>query len=194
MKKVSNERVAVREFVKRCFWECVELVDSGKIMVVEGSNGRALFLVNDLIERFSRVENCVAGGLLIGWATREGFVPSPWFFEELFRLSRASRCAVIVNEQGVKAFLYGNDILVASIVEIREPFPKGGIVAVVDAMDGTVVGVGKAVMDRIGVEKARREGKMLSVVVKNVFDLGVLLRNEKVLIDFKRARLKSPRS
>ncbi|MGC8982339.1 MAG: hypothetical protein ACP5KA_01065 [Desulfurococcaceae archaeon] len=70
------------------------------------------------------------------------------------------KAAIIVAEKGVKAFLYGNDILAESVVKVIPPHV--GLYAVVDSTDGEIVGFAKW----NGTKK----------VYENVYDLGVFLR------------------
>ncbi len=194
VKVLCRELEAVKRFVDRCFSGCWKRLSAMKIFAVGSAPWKTLFMVSGDLVDIASLEFSVAGGILIGWMRGDEFVPSPWFFEELAKMRGSMACAALVAEQGVKAFLYGNDVLVASVLRIYEPFPKGSIVAVVDASDGRVIGVGRAAMDGESIEKAKRMGRMLSVAIINVFDLGVLLRDERALIDFKRARLKFPRN
>ncbi len=86
---------------------------------------------------------------------------SPLIYEEIYNDLREFRAAIIVKEKGVKNFLYGNDILPASI--IKEYEPTNTIVAVVDEKDYSVIGVAKP----IGINKK---------VYKNIYDIGLFLR------------------
>jgi hypothetical protein len=45
-----------------------------------------------------------------------------------------------------------------------------------------VVGVGVLLIAENEVEQLIREGKMLTVIIKNVFDLGIHIRNERFFI------------
>lgn len=86
---------------------------------------------------------------------------APGVYEEIYRDIGSYRAAIIVGEQGVKNFLYGNDILEQSI--IKEYPPTDQPVAVIDSYDGKVIGVAKRVMGR------RR-------LYRNIYDLGIFLR------------------
>jgi len=74
--------------------------------------------------------------------------------------SRGLRAAIVVAEQGVKAFLYGNDILLESIREKYEPVNQ--LVTVVDSSDREIIGFAKW--------DPRRKA------YRNIFDLGLYLR------------------
>lgn len=121
----------------------------------------------------------LAAGILVGWIKKKKkFIPSPYLFELAIEKGFKFGCAVVAKTQGVKAFLYGNDILVSSVEKFLQPVEKGMYVAVLDAEDLRVIGIGKLVIDSKDFDEHVRQGKMLSPVVENVFDLGVLLRNE----------------
>ena len=86
---------------------------------------------------------------------------SPLLYEEIYRDIGEYRAAIMVGEKGVKNFLYGNDILPASIV--REYDPINTIVAVIDEKDHSVIGVAKP----IGAHKR---------IHRNIYDIGLFLR------------------
>lgn len=70
------------------------------------------------------------------------------------------RSAILVSDQGVKAFLYGNDILPQSVIKI---YPSStGIYTVIDSSDQEVIGFSKW--------SSRRK------VYVNIYDLGIFLR------------------
>lgn len=70
------------------------------------------------------------------------------------------RAAIVVAEKGVKAFLYGNDVLPASVLEKHPPVEN--IVSVIDSSDYRIIGFAKY-------DKHRD-------VYKNIYDLGIFLR------------------
>lgn len=70
------------------------------------------------------------------------------------------KAALVVNDKGVKAFLYGNDVLPESVVQVVPP--KRGLFAVIDQSDGEVIGFARW--------NPRKE------VYENVYDLGLYLR------------------
>ncbi|ADI32123.1 hypothetical protein [Staphylothermus hellenicus] len=86
---------------------------------------------------------------------------SPEIYEEIYRDIRTYRAAIIVGEKGVKNFLYGNDILEQSIIAEYQPLDQP--VAVIDHLDGKVIGVAERVVGR---------GK----IYQNIYDLGFFLR------------------
>ncbi len=87
--------------------------------------------------------------------------PSPIIYERIYH-ERGFRAAIIVGDRGVRAFLYGNDILPESIIREYPPLDSG--VAVVDHSDHRVIGVALRV---------KHEG---SYYYRNIYDLGMFLR------------------
>lgn len=84
---------------------------------------------------------------------------SPVIYERIYS-EKGIRAAVVIGEKGVKAFLYGNDVLEQSIIK-KYP-PLDGPLAVIDASDYSVIGVA---------EPAKQRG-----VYRNIYDLGMFLR------------------
>jgi ribosome biogenesis protein Nip4 len=138
--------------------------------------------LSELLADLSKNANVLRSGFLCGWIHKNRFIPAP----HLFNLSRgcgfSHGCGVVVKSQGVKAFLYGNDILLSSFDHFIPPIKKGEYVAVLDSSDMYVVGVGVLLIAENEVEQLIREGKMLTVIIKNVFDLGIHIRNERFFI------------
>ncbi|MEM1560336.1 MAG: hypothetical protein QXK24_01030 [Ignisphaera sp.] len=126
--------------------------------------------------------NVLSSGSLCGWIHSGRFVPAPHLFNLSKRYGYKHGCSVVVKPQGVKAFLYGNDVLLASFDHFISPVRKGDYVAVLDSSDMHAIGTGLLLIDRDEVEKLIREGKMLVAIVKNVFDLGIHIRNERFFL------------
>jgi len=102
----------------------------------------------------------IYSGRWIGLVINDKPYLSPVIYEEIYR-DNGFRAAVIAKEKGVKAFLYGNDLLPISVEKIYEP--RREAVAVIDKTDYRVIGV------------ARWDPRMR--VFKNIYDLGLFLRN-----------------
>lgn len=98
-------------------------------------------------------------GRWVGLSVKGLVVPSIQLLNEIYS-REGPAAAIIVAEQGVKAFLYGNDVLVESVIEAYPP--ADGIVGVLDSTDMKVIGVAKY---------SKKEG-----VYKNVYDAGIFLR------------------
>ena len=84
---------------------------------------------------------------------------SPVLYEEIY-MEHGFRAAVIARDKGVRAFLYGNDLLPISVKKVYGPtkYP----LAVIDGSDHRVIGVVRwDPRDRI---------------YKNIYDLGLFLR------------------
>jgi len=117
---------------------------------------------NDLcliFQGITELSGAVFSGELVGIVKEGHVVPSPQLYTKLFQRFGWRSC-VVATDKGVKAFLYGNDLLLESVAEIYPPVDN--YVAVLDYYDYNVIGV--AVWDES------------SKVFKNVFDLGVYLR------------------
>ena len=102
----------------------------------------------------------IYSGRWIGIVINDEPYLSPIIYEEIYR-DNGFRAAVIAREKGVKAFLYGNDLLPISVEKLYGP--RRGAVAVIDKTDYRVIGV------------ARWDPKKR--IYKNIYDLGVFLRN-----------------
>ncbi|WP_440059374.1 hypothetical protein ACSU1N_06200 [Thermogladius sp. 4427co] len=107
----------------------------------------------------SRAPNTIFDGAWIGVSLGGKAVLSTLLYTEVFNRV-GYRAAVIASEKGVRAFLYGNDLLYESIIEIYEPIDS--FIAVVDSSDKTVIGVAE-------LDRERR-------VFRNIYDLGIFLR------------------
>ncbi|MEZ0290542.1 MAG: PUA domain-containing protein [Sulfolobales archaeon] len=122
----------------------------------------------------------VSAGLRIGFIESGKFIPTPLFLDLLYERLATTRGAVIAGERGVKAFLYGNDLLYESVIKIYEPFKRNHIVSIIDPEDGRVVGIGVATEDLEEILKwPRTREYMIKPVVKNIFDLGFYLRAQR---------------
>ncbi len=84
---------------------------------------------------------------------------SPVLYEEIY-MEHGYRAAVIARNKGVKAFLYGNDILPISVQRVYGP--KKYPLAVIDSSDHKVIGVVRW--------DPRRK------IYRNIYDLGLFLR------------------
>ncbi len=115
-------------------------------------------------------------GRIVGVAFKGEVYPSPWLFEDLYRCIGKIRSAIEAAQQGVKAFLYGNDLLVASANKIYGPFRRGDIIAIIDPVDRRVIGVARAAMNPEEIKRARSRGRLVDVAAKNILDLGWFLR------------------
>lgn len=120
----------------------------------------------------------LALGIIIGWVKDLVFIPSTHLFNMARDLGFTYGCSVVAKQEGVKAFLYGNDLLAISVKRFLEPIEKSLYVAVIDPEDMRAVGIGELIIDPKDFNKLIAEGKMVIPIVKNIFDLGMLLRNE----------------
>jgi len=173
-------------YIEKCFPKAFidEALKRFDIVCYESSRGKTTVTfvprnLSHVIESLrSRGVDIVRAGIVIGWIKGQNFVPSPHLFSLARELGYEYGCAVVVKEQGVKAFLYGNDILLSSVEKVVCPAQRGWYVAVVDPTDGTVIGIGRLLLSPEEIEEALKRGEMLRPVVKNVFDLGLAIRDE----------------
>ncbi len=171
---------SVFRYLEKCFVKSFTgFVSSG--FELEVFRNRFISIIPRNIHRFIKSLNInpIIAGIVIGWFRGE-FIPST----NLFYFAKSNGfdfgCSIIASEQGVKAFLYGNDLLLASTQGFIEPVEKGMYVAVIDSSDMMPIGIGKLMIDPMDVDYLRRSGRILDVVAKNVFDLGRLLRDHKL--------------
>ena len=135
--------------------------------------------IADRVDMVSSGIKIVVAGLVIGWLkNRTRFLPSPHLFNLAIDRGFNYGCAVVAKQQGVRAFLYGNDLLVVSVERFLRPVEKGMYVAVIDPDDVKAIGIGRLVIDPGDFDRLIAEGKLLLPAVENVFDLGILLRDE----------------
>lgn len=118
-------------------------------------------------------------GWPVGIVIKGKAYPYPELLNMMYRCAGRIRSAVEARPQGVRAFLYGNDLLVASVNKIHRPFGRGDIVGVIDPEDGRVIGIGRASLDPEEIYRAISMGRDTEVVVENIFDLGWFLRTLK---------------
>lgn len=138
-------------------------------------------VISHVLDLSTRVD-ILSAGIVIGWMKkRKEFIPSTHLFNLAIHEGFKFGCAVVAKHQGVKAFLYGKDLLIASVDRFLYPVEKGLYVAVVDPEDMNAVGIGRLVIDPGDFNRYVSEGRVLLPAVENVFDLGKLLRNESYI-------------
>ncbi len=98
-------------------------------------------------------------GFWLGVYVKKTVLPSTSLARRILR-EHGLRSAILVSDQGIKAFLYGNNILPQSVIKI---YPSTtGTYTVIDSSDQEVVGFSKW--------NSRRN------VYVNIYDLGIFLR------------------
>lgn len=90
---------------------------------------------------------------------KKQFIPSISIVRSIYS-NHGVKSAIIVGEQGIKAFLYGNDVLPDSVISIIPPAKD--LYAVIDSSDDEIVGF--ASWDPI------------KKIYANIFDIGMFLR------------------
>ncbi len=121
-------------------------------------------------------KKAIFAGSVIGFTRGTSFIPHPNMLDTVYRCTRKVRGAVTAKYQGVKAFLYGNDLLAESIGRIYPPIHKDLIVAVIDPQDNRVIGVGRSLYSYKKIINILRKKRRTTPIIKNVFDLGWYLR------------------
>ena len=178
----------LRRLFSNDYLRCIDL-SRGYLLINEFNE---LFYVSD--EQLINVLNDIwvlkplATGLHVGWFFRDtGFIPSPALLEHLYSCLGVIKGAIEVSDLGIKAFLYGNDILLQSVIKVYRPIKEGMYVAVIDNIDKHVIGVGKARYDHQELNRLMKfkETKRTLEVISNVFDLGKYLHEEEVTLKIK---------
>lgn len=168
------------------FLKCLD----GKFYILNVGDVKEVYFTNDrhvikILEEVSELKPVMLG-LFIGWIKKnKNFIPSPNLLKHLYDCLGVIKGAAVVSSQGVKAFLYGNDILLESIVKVYKPIKKALYVAIIDAADSEIIGIGKSNYDYENLIKLMKENKKNKnvEVFKNVFDLGRFLRKENTILD-----------
>ncbi|MCD6084777.1 MAG: hypothetical protein J7J20_04470, partial [Desulfurococcales archaeon] len=106
-----------------------------------------LYLVSDLLASAAAVlfrKNYVpySAGLYAGRLRKRPprFIPSANLLQLIYD-ALGPRRAIEVSEEGIKPFLYGNDILKKSVLKCYEPVSRSEVVGIIGS-DGYVYGVG----------------------------------------------------
>ncbi|MCD6278113.1 MAG: hypothetical protein J7J11_00350 [Desulfurococcales archaeon] len=137
-----------------------------------------LYLVSDLLASAAAVlfrKNYVpySAGLYAGRLRKRPprFIPSANLLQLIYD-ALGPRRAVEVSEEGIKPFLYGNDILKKSVLKCYEPVSRSEVVGIIGS-DGYVYGVGLSNLQSC---KELASLSDLDEVAQNVFDIGWYLR------------------
>lgn len=163
-------RIYSPDSIRKCIPE--ELIETCNLFP-----GICLIVSKENINRIEVISRrAVYMGKTVGIVIKGTPYPYPEFLQSIYRCTGDIRAAIEAYPQGVKAFLYGNDILVASVKRIYRDFGAGDIVGVIDSEDGSVIGIGRASMKPEDLERAIARGEKTRVAVKNIFDLGWFLR------------------
>lgn len=185
----DNHYKLVLEYIDKCFCEKFKEYILSRYVITFVKKNKSIervCLIPKDVEYVAKVVsehvNVLAIGMIIGWIKKgKKFIPSPHIFNLAIENGFSFGCAVVARSQGVKAFLYGNDLLIASVEKLLEPVEKDTYVAVIDFEDMRAIGIGKLVVDPRKVGELMAKGEVLLPVVENIFDLGVLLRDESYI-------------
>jgi len=170
----------VREYLTPLFGSTVEeaLTRRYEVLVCSGLFSEAYLLSGPVaavarrLMRSGRVP--YMAGAYVGRVrrSRPRLIPSADFLSLIYSLLGRPVRAVVVGLEGLKPFLYGRDVLRASVRGCFDPLGRGEVAGVVGE-DGLVYGVGLA-----SVNSCRELGRLggEDVVVRNVFDVGWFVR------------------
>ena len=149
----------------------------GKVMICKGIFEEA-YIISDTLTKvikviFSKGYIPYSAGLYIGRIRKSKpyFIPSINLLQLIYN-ELGLRRAIVVSDEGLKPFLYGNDILRKSVIECYEPLSKNDVVGIVGT-EGYVYGIGLCTMERCNDLKRLKD---LDLVARNVFDVGWYLR------------------
>lgn len=130
-------------------------------------------LLSIIKKLWSASRNPYSAGIYLGRLRRRKpcLIPSTMLASAVFsRLGRYVN-SVVVSDSGLKPFLYGRDVLKASVIKAYPKILEGNPTFVL-GIDGYVYGVGIAAASSEDLERLNES----EVVVKNVFDVGWYLR------------------
>lgn len=157
-----------------------EVLPKHTVMICEGEFVEA-YLINEELKHV--IEAILASnrfpysaGIYVGRLRKSKpyIIPSVDFLTLIYELKREYFKAVKIRDEGLKPFLYGKDVLKASVTECFPPLNNGDVIGVI-GNDGYVYGVALSkVSDCNEVLKLNPN----DVVATNVFDVGWFLRGE----------------
>jgi len=149
----------------------------GKLMICEGVFKEVYIVSGELINVIKVIFKSgripYSAGLYLGRLRREKpkLIPSVNTIQIIYD-KLGFRRALIVREEGIKPFLYGNDIIKKSVIKCIEPLELGDIVGIVGE-DNYVYGVGLSVIGSCNELNSLKDNDM---VARNIFDVGWYLR------------------
>jgi len=155
-----------------------DLLRDKSLMICEGIFKEAYLLderVKQLVEKLLEVGKVpYSAGLYIGRLRRKRptFIPSVNLLNKLHLILKRPYRALVVKKEGIKPFLYGKDILKASVVGCYAPIIKGDVIAVFGE-DKQVYGIGLSTISSCNEIK---DLKRTDPVAIHVFDVGWYLR------------------
>lgn len=148
-----------------------------KLIICSGLFTESYLVSNQLMSAITKLwsagRNMYCAGIYLGRLRRfkPYLIPSTMLANAVFSKLGSYVNSVVLSESGLKPFLYGRDVLKASVIKTYPKIRSGNYVFVLGS-DGYAYGVGLA---EVGDEEFNRLGE-LDVVVRNVFDVGWYLR------------------
>ncbi len=143
-------------------------VFEGYFNEIYAARGSFIPIINQLIERN---KHPYALGLHMGRLRKKKFLPS---LELGYIVSTKTNTCVIVNEKGEENFLYGKDLLLESIIDIKSSIKPGQIVIVLNR-ENEYIGLGRAINKIIKI-KGKVYSPQRGFIIENIIDLGWYLR------------------
>ena len=187
--KCWRDQERIRRELARLFGKSqAEASLRGKVPYICGGRFMEAYLVSgDFLRIIEKIEASgrypYSAGIYVGRLRRRKptLIPSADFLTYLYSVLGRPLRALTVSESGLKPFLYGNDILKASIIRCHPPIDEGEVVGVL-GRDNVVYGVG---LSKIASCREIQGLKPTDPVALNVFDVGWYVRGGTTLKERK---------
>jgi ribosome biogenesis protein Nip4 len=158
--------------------EVKDLLNGYTPLICEGVFMEAYLLSKDVLETVNILLQSgrvpYSAGIYVGRLRRKepSFIPSTDFLQYVYSSLGRILKALVIGGEGIKPFLYGKDVLKASVRKCIPPIKKSDIVSIVGE-DQYVYGLG---LSTIGSCDEISSLKRTDPVAINVFDVGWYLR------------------
>jgi|UniRef100_A0A7J2U022 predicted ribosome-associated RNA-binding protein Tma20 len=186
---INSVKVLIKDFINKCYSEELFTHLENAFDILSFSSRRRWTKImlqpvatREIVLKSSKKLRIIGGGILAGWMWKGKFIPSPHLYNFIYDNYQKIGCAVSSKPQGVRAFLYGNDLLLVSLEKVLPPIEKGKYIAVIDSEDFKAIGIGMMLYSEDEIAELIKRGQMLTAIVKNVFDLGIHVRDEMFFI------------
>lgn len=148
-----------------------------KILICSGLFSEVYLVSDPLLKavqtlwKVGRNPYCV--GIYVGRlrGRKQHLIPSTMLAYAVFSKLGTYTNSVVVSDDGLKPFLYGRDVLKASVIKVYPKLMPNHYTFIVGT-DGQLYGFGISATDEEGLKRLKDD----EVVVKNVFDVGWYLR------------------
>ncbi len=174
---INECREMIASRLTECFQaDVLELMAPYNELIICSNGFSEVYLVSDkLLDVYLKLASkgrypyCI--GIYAGRLSKGILIPSTMLADKVFKKLGTYVNSVEVSDTGLKPFLYGKDVLKASVTRTYPRLIKGRYAFVV-GRDGYVYGLGISVVDEGELPYLRPN----DVVIKNVFDAGWYLR------------------